>query len=159
MEDINNIKISQSVAILIDGNNIKIPIRANYGEKALLDYGRFVPMILNGRSLSRFYYFREGKTISEKFTKRLKEKFFGTVVPCWKSVDVKLAITAVQISEKVDTIIIFSGDKDYYDLVHYLKNKGIRVEVAGIKSAMSESIIKVADNTFLIEKEYLFTQS
>jgi uncharacterized LabA/DUF88 family protein len=127
---IQQINHAQSVAILIDGNNIGMSINNEHGSAAMLNFELVVPKILNGRGLNRLIYMREGRHISEKFSERLKKNFFGIVLPCHKSVDIPLTIQAVKLAEKVDTIVIFSGDSDYCDLVDYLKATGVRVEIA-----------------------------
>jgi len=147
---------AQTVAILIDGNNIGKGITNIYGMGAMLNFDTIVPKILSSRSLNRLVYLREGKYISEKFTERLKRMFFGIVIPCKKSADIPLTIQAVKLAEKVDTIIIFSGDSDYCDLVDYLKATGIRVEIVTMKEAASKYLLEKADDHYFIQKEDLF---
>lgn len=148
---------SQSVAILVDGNNIGMSITNKYGMGKMLSFDVVVPKILQGRSLNRLVYMREGKSISEKFAERLKKRFFGIVISCDKSADIPLTIQAVKLAEKVDTIIIFSGDSDYCDLVDYLKATGIRVEIVTMKEAASKFLIEKADDHYFIQEEDLFT--
>jgi uncharacterized LabA/DUF88 family protein len=147
---------AQSIAILVDGNNIGMSITNMYEMGAMLNFDIVVPKILKGRSLNRFIYLREGKHISEKFADRLKKNFFGIVMPCNKSCDIPLTIQAVKLAEKVDTIVIFSGDSDYCDLVDYLKGTGIRVEIVTMREAASKTLIDKADDHYFIQKEDLF---
>jgi hypothetical protein len=138
--------INQRIAILIDGNNIGIAIHEKLNnENAMLNFKTFIPKLLGGRGLNRLYYFREGKSISAKLRKMLHEGFFGVVVPCGKSVDVYLTITATEIADKVDTIIILSGDSDYLPLVKHLQSRGVRVEVSCLGSAASSKLVEAAD--------------
>ena len=55
------------------------------------------------------------------------------MVPCHKSADIPLTIKATQLAQKVDTIIILSGDADYIELIRHLKGEGVRVEVAEVE--------------------------
>ena len=153
MTEINH---AQTVAILVDGNNIGISITNMYGMGSMLNFDVVVPKILRGRGLNRLIYMREGKQISEKFAERLKRNFFGIVMPCNKSCDIPLTIQAVKLAEKVDTIIIFSGDSDYCDLVDYLKATGIRVEIVTMKEAASKYLLGKADDFYYIQKDDLF---
>lgn len=138
--------IDQSVAILIDGNNIEISLQALLKKKnALLDFDIIIPKLLYNRGLSRLIYFREGKQISSKLATRLLEQFHGSVVPCHKSADIPLTIKATQIAQKVDTIIIMSGDSDYIELVRHLKGAGVRVEIAAVKNTTAQILIDEAD--------------
>tara|TARA_Y100000590_G_scaffold342844_1_gene391593 strand:- start:214 stop:699 length:486 start_codon:yes stop_codon:yes gene_type:complete len=134
-----NINISQSVAILCDGNNIERSIHeASKSKYTMINFDELIPKLLNGRGLNRLIYFREGKSISSKFADRLHENFYGTVIPCHKSADIPLSIKATQLSSKVDTIIIMSGDSDFVELVRHLKTEGVRVEIASVKNTTAK---------------------
>ena len=147
---------TQSVAVLIDGNNIGMSINSAYGPSAMLNFDSVVPKILNGRGLNRLVYLREGKHISEKFAERLRRNFFGIVMPCMKSSDIPLTIQAVKLAEKVDTIVIFSGDSDYCELVDYLKGTGVRVEIVAMKDSASKHLLERADGHYFLTKEDIF---
>ncbi|MFA6572477.1 MAG: NYN domain-containing protein, partial [Bacteroidota bacterium] len=151
------VKISQNVAILIDGNNIERGIKDYFGREYLPNFDLIIPEILKGRSLKRLIYFKEGKdAISEKLATRLKNKFFGEVVPCFKSADIPLTINAVQLAEHTDCIVIVSGDSDYMSLLEWLQQKGIRSEVASTKRSMAKILKEQAVNYFIIRKEHLW---
>lgn len=151
------ITINQNVAILIDGNNIEISARQCYGSNNLVNYDVIIESLLNGRNLSRLIYFREGFSISDKFSKRLKNTFLGTVIPCGKSVDIKLTIKAIQIAPKVDTIIILSGDQDYIPLLEELSSNGVRVEMFGIAKSFHKDLVDMCDHvTYLNPKTDLW---
>ena len=137
--------INQSVAILCDGNNIERSIHGmSKSTKAMINFDTLVPKLLNGRGLNRLIYFREGKSISEKFAERLHENFYGSVVPCHKSADIPLSIKATQVASKVDTIIIMSGDSDFVELVRHLKAEGVRVEIAAVKKTTAKILLEEA---------------
>ena len=134
-----NIIISQNVAILCDGNNIeRSKHEISKSKFTMINFDELIPRLLNGRGLNRLIYFREGKSISSKFADRLHENFYGTVIPCHKSADIPLSIKATQLSSKVDTIIIMSGDSDFVELVRHLKAEGVRVEIAAVKSTTAK---------------------
>ena len=150
--------ISQSVAILIDGNNIERSIHTETGdENSMLNFDTLIPKLLDNRGLSRLIYFREGKQISKKLQERLHEFYHGSVRPCHKSADIPLSIKATQVASKVDTIIIMSGDSDYIELVRHLKGEGVRVEIAAVQSTTSKLLIDEADYFHALTKEYWFT--
>tara|TARA_Y100001968_G_C19399488_1_gene740242 strand:+ start:1171 stop:1659 length:489 start_codon:yes stop_codon:yes gene_type:complete len=137
-----NIKISQSVAILCDGNNIERSIhKESKSSNTMINFDSLIPRLLNGRGLNRLVYFREGKAISSKFTERLHEKFYGIVIACHKSADIPLSIKATQLASKVDTIIIMSGDSDFVELIRHIKSEGVRVEIAAIKNTTANILI------------------
>ena len=150
----NGTKFNQTVAILLDGNNIQIGLKNMFNTKGIvLNFDVFVPNVLRGRMLGRITYFREGEHISKKLSERLDNMFFGNTVVCQKSADVPLTIEAVQLCEKVDTIIIGSGDVDYLALVKFLKAKGVRVEIAAVKDVISAKLAEAVDGIYYIDKK------
>jgi uncharacterized LabA/DUF88 family protein len=114
--------------------------------KAMINFDTLIPKLLNGRGLNRLIYFREGKSISEKFAERLHENFYGSVVPCHKSADIPLSIKATQVASKVDTIIIMSGDSDFVELVTHLKAEGVRVEIASVRKTTAKILLDASDH-------------
>ena len=142
----SDILIKQSVEILCDGNNIERSIHGvSKNQKAMINFDQLIPKLLNGRGLNRLIYFREGKSISEKFAERLHENYYGSVVPCHKSADIPLSIKATQLASKVDTIIIMSGDSDFVELVAHLKAEGVRVEIAAVKKTTAKILLEEAN--------------
>ena len=152
------INIFQSVAVLIDGNNIEISIHNDSkSDSVMCNFDTLVPKLLGPqRALNRLVYFREGKSISPKLADRLHKNFYGVVKACRKNADIRITIEAIQLAGKVDTIIIMSGDSDYIELVQHLKSQGIRVEIAGVKSSTSVALIEEADFFHEITKEDWF---
>ena len=119
------VKISQTVAILVDGNNIERSIQEITGDSnTMLNFDSLIPKLLGERGLNRLIYFREGKNISSKLAERLHANYYGSVRPCHKSADIPLSIKATQLASKVDTIIIMSGDSDYIETMETCKNRG-----------------------------------
>lgn len=152
-----SVRVHQTVAVLIDGNNIEMSIHSMmHSKSAMLDFDKVIPKILEDRGLNRLIYFREGLNISEKLAERLHKHYHGSVVPCHKSADIPLTITATQIAGKVDTIIIMSGDSDYVELVRHLKSRGVRVEIASVKATTAQILIDEADYSYEINKEDCF---
>ncbi len=142
----SEILINQSVAILCDGNNIERSIhKLSKNKKAMIDFDKLIPKLLNGRGLNRLIYFREGRSISDKFAERLHENYYGSVVPCHKSADIPLSIKATQLASKVDTIIIMSGDSDFVELIAHLKAEGVRVEIAAVRQTSAKILLSEAN--------------
>jgi uncharacterized LabA/DUF88 family protein len=154
------VKISQSVAILIDGNNIERSIHDETHDKStMLNFDKLIPKLLDNRGLNRLIYYREGKQISQKLKDRLHQLFHGSVRPCHKTADIPLTINAMQIASKVDTIIIMSGDSDFIELVSHLKSEGVRVEIASVQSTTSALLLEEADHFYSINEEDWFSYS
>jgi uncharacterized LabA/DUF88 family protein len=153
-----NVLINQSVAILVDGNNMERSIHSETNKpNTMLNFDTLVPKLLGNRGLNRLVYFREGRQISSKLKERLHSNYHGSVRPCHKSADIPLSIKATQLASKVDTIIIMSGDSDYVELVSHLKSEGVRVEIAAIPATTSKLLIDEADYFHAITREDWFT--
>ena len=153
----DNIHINQSVAILCDGNNIERSIHElSKSKNTMINFDTVIPKLLNGRSLNRLLYFREGKAISSKFADRLHENYYGSVIPCHKSADIPLTIKAIQLASKIDTIVIMSGDSDFVELVLHLKSEGVRVEIAAVKLSLAGILIEEAAHFHEITKDDWF---
>lgn len=158
MTEESGVYISQSVAILVDGNNIEKSITGvKWGNsKMMINFDILIPKLLGARGLNRMIYFREGKSISSKLAERLHENYYGSVRPCHKSADIPLSIKATQLSDKVDTIIILSGDSDYVELVRHLKGEGVRVEICAVKETTAHILEEEADYFHPISKSDCF---
>lgn len=144
----------QRVAVLIDVQNLYYSARNLYNAK--VNFGNIVEDGVSGRQLTRaIAYVVKTKTGEEKpFFEALekvgietKEKdlqiFFGGAKKAdW---DVGLAIDAVILSEKVDSIVLVSGDGDFLPLVQYLKLRGVSVEVMTFRETTSTKLIEAAD--------------
>jgi len=61
--------------------------------------------------------------------------------------DVGIAIDAIKMADKLDVIVLVSGDGDYLPLVSYLQNtKGCLVEVMAFKQTASNKLIEESDD-------------
>jgi uncharacterized LabA/DUF88 family protein len=157
MEDQTEVLFSQNVAILVDGNNIERSIDGVFHVDGMLNFDIIIPRLLGARALNRLIYFREGKNISSKLAERLHQNYHGSVQPCHKSADIPLTIKATQLANKVDCLIILSGDSDYIDLVKHLKNEGVRVEICAVVENTSQALISEAEFFHPILKTDIFT--
>ena len=67
--------------------------------------------------------------------------------------DVGLSIDAVKLSEKLDAIILVSGDGDFVPMIEYIKNtKGCQVEVVAFGKSAAKKLIESADDFVDISK-------
>jgi uncharacterized protein (TIGR00288 family) len=61
--------------------------------------------------------------------------------------DVGMAVDAIKIADRLDSIILVTGDGDFVPLVHYLQeNKGCQVEVISFAQSTSSRLIEAADD-------------
>lgn len=84
-----------------------------------------------------------GKIGIETKTKDLQIFSSGSKKADW---DVGLAIDAVKLADKLDVIVLASGDGDFVPLVEYLKMRGCQVEVITFGKSASGKLKEVADD-------------
>lgn len=146
---------SQRVGVFVDTQNIYHSAKNLY--QARINFARLLEEAVNSRQLIRaIAYVIRSKSFEEEtffealekqgFEVRLKDLqvFFGGAKKAdW---DVGIAVDAMKIADKLDTVVLVSGDGDFLPLVNYLKeNKGCRVEVMAFKETTSSKLIETAD--------------
>lgn len=147
------------VAIFIDGENI------HYSAKHLnmrLDYLKLCRKLTGSRRLVRSYFYTAVSNQSEgkiDFINFLKLNGFAVVTKEIKSfndgdsssrnvrgsLDMEMAIDALELASKLDTVILCTGDGDFKPLVVALARKGVHVEVCALREMTSTELIAVSD--------------
>lgn len=145
----------QRVGIFIDAQNLYHSAKNLYG--ARVHFGQVVKEILAGRVLIRAlayvittetgeekaFFEALGKMGIEAKTKDLQVFSGGAKKADW---DVGLAVDAIKMAPKLDTIILVTGDGDFVPLVEYLQmNEGCQVEVASFGQSSSQKLKDAAD--------------
>lgn len=59
--------------------------------------------------------------------------------------DMQMGIDALALAEKVDVMVILTGDTDFVPLVHALKSKGVKVEIMAFPETTGHELINAAD--------------
>src|SRR5919109_1742792 len=77
-------------------------------------------------------------------SKVLRQRPDGTAKGDW---DMGMAIDAISMADRLDAIVLVSGDGDFVDLVNMLKARGVRVEVLSFPSSTAEEL-KLAATVF-----------
>ena len=148
---------NQRVGIFIDTQNLYHSAKNLYGG-ARVNFGQVLKDALGGRSLIRALAYMVtteagdeknfiealGKIGIEVKTKDLQIFVDGSKKADW---DVGLAVDAIKMAPKLDTVIIGSGDGDFVPLVEYLKeNMGAQVEVIAFGKSSSGKLREIADD-------------
>lgn len=147
----------QRVVVLMDTQNMYHSAKHLYG--AHLNFAKLVESIVAGRALLRaIAYVATSKAGDEKGflgalsangieikSKDVIEFASGERKADW---DVGMAIDAVKLADKADSIILVTGDGDFVPLVEYLQNKGVIVEVAAFAESTSKLLREAADDYF-----------
>lgn len=145
----------QRVGVLIDAQNLYHSAKNLYGSK--VNFGNLVKEAVAGRILIRAIAYvittegREedsffealGKMGIETKTKDLQVFLGGAKKADW---DVGLAVDAIRLASKLDTIVLLTGDGDFIPLVEYLKlTYGVQVEVMSFGKSSSGKLKEAAD--------------
>lgn len=142
----------QRGAVLVDGQNLYLSAKAR-GAKP--DYNAIMNVI-NGRAIvraivynilpdgvdqSKFIYAIEsiGYEVRSKRPRPLPD---GTFKADW---DMQIAIDALALADKVDVMVILTGDTDFVPLIHALKSKGVKVEIMSFRETTGKELIEAAD--------------
>jgi uncharacterized LabA/DUF88 family protein len=135
---------SNRIALFIDGANLYATVKALGFD---IDYKRLLSVFQNRGTLVRAFYYTaiiedqeyssirplldwlnyNGYTVVTKATKEFidasgRRKMKG-------SMDIELAVDAMELAEHIDEIVLFSGDGDFRSLVAAVQRRGARVTV------------------------------
>ena len=153
----------QRVAVFIDTQNIYHSARNLY--KSYVNFANVLKDAVAGRKLIRaIAYVITSETGDEKAffealtkmgietkTKDLQIFAGGAKKGDW---DVGLAVDAMKMASRIDTIIIASGDGDFVPLVEYLQmHSGTQVEVMAFGKSASMKLKDAADDFFDLSQD------
>lgn len=151
----------QRVAILIDTQNLYHSAKNLY--KSKVNFAAVVKAALGDRKLIRalsyvvnteggeegaFFEAMEKIGIEIK-TKDLQIFYGGAKKADW---DVGLAVDAIKLANKVDSIILATGDGDFIPLVEYIKCLGCQVEVISFGRSASSKLRESVDDFIDIDE-------
>jgi len=151
----------QRVAVLIDTQNLYHSAKNLY--KSKVNFGAVVKAAVGDRKLIRaisyvvntesgeeapFFEALEKVGIEIK-TKDLQIFYGGAKKADW---DVGLAIDAIKFANKVDAIILATGDGDFIPLVEYVRNQGCQVEVITFGRSASSKLKEEVDDFIDMDK-------
>jgi len=145
----------QRVGVFIDAQNLYHSARHLY--KARVNFGAVLKDAVAGRKLVRavayvisteagdeknFFGALEKLGIETK-TKDLQVFHTGTKKGDW---DVGLTVDAIKMANRLDSVVIISGDGDYIPLVEYLQTMGVQVEVVSFGQSTSSNLREASDD-------------
>lgn len=135
----------EKIALFIDGSNLYATSKALGFD---IDYRRLLSEFQGRGTLLRAFYYTtviedqeyssirplidwlgyNGYTVVTKLTKEFVDATTGRR-KVKGSMDVELAVKAMELAEHVDQIVLFSGDGDFRSLVEAVQRRGVRVTV------------------------------
>ncbi|MCA9385164.1 NYN domain-containing protein [Candidatus Dojkabacteria bacterium] len=148
---------NQRVAVLVDVQNLYYSARNLYNGK--INFAKLLEVCVQGRILTRAIAYvintdEEGKTNDffdavnsagfETKEKPLQTFFGGSKKGDW---DVGIAMDAVRLGAKVDSVVLVSGDGDFRPVVNYLQqHHGCLAEVVAFGKTTNNELREMADD-------------
>lgn len=161
----------QRVAVLVDVQNLYYSARNLY--RSRISFKNLLKVAQAGRVLTRAiaYVIKSDPAVKENefFSAvhdagfEVKEKDLQVFPGGAKKVDwdIGIAMDAIRLGTKVDSVVLISGDGDYVPMVTYLQQAlGCLVEVVAFEKTCSKALRESADDFIPIEnyaKQLLFT--
>lgn len=157
--------LDQRVAVLVDVQNMYHSARKLHGRN--LSYAKLVQNTVKGRKLVRAIAYlldRDGVDQNgflehlshsgfEVRRKELIERADGSRKGDW---DLGIAIDAITLAEKVDVVMLVSGDGDFSCLAQLLRHRGIKVEIASFRESTADALIQASDAFHPLGKDSLY---
>ena len=145
----------QRVGVLIDVQNMYHSAKNIY--HARVNFGEILKTAVSGRKLIRAIAYvvttesGEEKAFLEALTKagiEVKSKDLQIFPGGMKKADwdVGMAVDAIELSKKVDSVILVTGDGDFIPLVEHLKAQGQMVEVIAFGKSASGKLQEAVDD-------------
>jgi len=146
----------QRVGVLVDVSNMYHSAKNLYKRK--VDFKEILKNGVAGRKLIRAtaYVIKTETEEESPFFEALSQQGFevkmkdlqifnsGVKKADW---DVGITMDAIKLADKLDVIILVSGDGDYLPLVSYLQNtKGCLVEVMAFRQTTSSKLVEESDD-------------
>ncbi|MEK7595016.1 MAG: NYN domain-containing protein [Patescibacteria group bacterium] len=145
----------QRVGVFVDVSNMYYSAKNLFSAK--VDFSKVLREGVSARKLVRaFAYVIKADVGSEKDffealskqgfevrTKELQTFYGGAKKGDW---DVGLCMDVIRLIDKIDVMVLVSGDGDYVDLLDYAISRGVRAEVIGFGRNTSGKLIETADD-------------
>ncbi|MEX0622097.1 MAG: NYN domain-containing protein [Candidatus Woykebacteria bacterium] len=153
----------QRVGVFVDVQNLYYSAKNLY--RAKVNFGKILEDGVANRQLIRAiaYVVRAEEPLEQSFFDALEKAGFevkvkdiqifpgGVKKADW---DVGVAIDMIKLSNKLDVMVLVSGDGDYLPAVEFLRNHGHRVEVMGFGPSTSNKLVAGADEFIDLDKEH-----
>ncbi len=154
--------------IFVDAPNV---VYAADNARVTIDYGRMLKYLSRDRQLVHALSYspiiddvREGiRYETQRFvapflragykliTKPLKRFSDGSAKG---NFDIELALDILTMAERLDIVVLVSGDSDFESVIEHIQSQGVRVEVVAFASNVSTELVNVAD-TFIDISQHL----
>ena len=154
--------LNQRVGVFVDVSNMYHSARHLYNSR--VNFGAILHEAVGGRQLIRAIAYVISADIEQEkdFFKALELSGFevkqkdlqifagGAKKGDW---DVGITVDAITLAQRLDVVVLLSGDGDYVPLVEYLRrNTGCKVEIVAFGKSSSKKLIEAADEYLDLDK-------
>lgn len=150
----NTFHKDQKIAVFVDVQNMYYSAKNLFQSK--VDFGKVLESSIKQRKLIRAfaYVIKADVGLENEFFNALENLGFevrvkelqvflgGAKKGDW---DVGLCMDVVRMIDKIDVLVLVSGDGDYYDLLEYAKSRGVRTEVISFGQTSSSKLTDFSD--------------
>jgi uncharacterized LabA/DUF88 family protein len=160
----------ERIGIFVDIQNVYYGAKDNF--KGKIDFRKLTDGILRGRQLVvANAYLVKSDSDNTNFVNFMKQLGYNIVSKDLKkrsdgsakgNLDIEMTIDIITEKDRLDTVVLVSGDGDFVALVEYLKQQNIQVEVysfSNIKNITSQELKSIASKFFEIDESYLFDET
>jgi uncharacterized LabA/DUF88 family protein len=145
----------QRVGVFIDTQNLYHSAKSNY--RSNVNYEELISQAVRGRKLIRAfaYVIKSEEGTEEKFFESIQEMGIeirvkdlqvfhtGAKKGDW---DVGIAVDMIRLTEKLDVVVLCSGDGDFIEVIRYCKSRGVRAEVMAFDKTTNATLQQEADH-------------
>lgn len=150
-------KINHRVGLFIDSQNLYHSAKAMFQSK--VNYSKLVESAVARRNLIRaFAYVIKSDAGDENSffdaleklgieirVKDLKVFHSGEKKADW---DVGIAMDIVRMTDKLDVVVLASGDGDFTEVIKYAKSRGVRTEVLAFANSAAKELVDECDEFY-----------
>lgn len=145
------------VGVFVDAANIEL---ASDRLRARFDWRKILDLVTKDRHLIRAIAYSPvhddpGVSIeTQRFVEPFLDKGFKVVTKPLKrfqdgtikaNVDIEMALDVIEMVDRLDVVVLISGDGDFQRLVEVVQKKGVRVEVAAVAASTASHLRHAAD--------------
>lgn len=160
----------ERIGVYVDIQNVYYGAKDNFKRK--IDFKKLTESIVRGRKLvTANAYLVHADNDNSSFVNFMKQTGYNIISKDLKkrsdgsakgNLDIEMTIDIMLAKDKLDTVVLVSGDGDFVALVELLKSQNIQVEVysfSNIRNVTSQELKNVASKFFEIDETYLFEET
>lgn len=156
----------QRVAVFVDVQNLYHSAKRLFGQN--ISYGKLLRAAVGPRRLVRAsaYVIEQPEIDQQSFFNHLRytgyeiqkreliERFDGSSKADWA---IGMSRDILAMAEKVDAVVLASGNGSFGDLAPLLKANGVKFECVSFNEALSDILRQAADHYRLLDEEHLYS--